>query len=50
MKLIRLFIGFVAISLILGLGGAFNGNTEQQIEQEEEQVVENQYNTEFLFQ
>lgn len=49
MKLIRLFIGFVAISLILGLGGAFNGNTEQQIEQEE-QVVENQDNTEFLFQ
>ena len=50
MKLIRLFIGFIAISLILGLGGAFNGSTEQSDEQNQVQVEESQENTEFLFQ
>lgn len=31
MKLIRLFVGFVVVSLILGIGSAFNGQSASQI-------------------
>ena len=40
MKIIRLFVGFVVISLIIGIGSAFNGQTVSQIDNVDESVSE----------
>ena len=49
MKIIRIFIAFVVVSLVVGLGSAFNGKPVKeldtaktnQIEQEEQKEVKN---------
>lgn len=40
MKIIRLFAGFVAVSLILGIGGAFNGQSVPKIADSDDEISE----------
>lgn len=45
MKLIRGFILFVAISLFVGIGSAFNGQSTDFVDKVDEQVIENEQET-----
>lgn len=40
MKIIRLFVGFVVVSLILGIGGAFNGQSVPKIAENDDGISE----------
>ena len=40
MKIIRLFVGFVVVSLILGIGGAFNGQSVPKIADSDDEISE----------
>ena len=40
MKIIRLFVGFVVVSLILGIGGAFNGQSVPKIAENDDEISE----------
>ena len=40
MKIIRLFVGFVVVSLILGIGGAFNGQSVPKIADSDDDINE----------
>lgn len=40
MKIIRLFVGFVVVSLILGIGGAFNGKSVPKIAESDDEISE----------
>lgn len=40
MKIIRLFVGFVVVSLILGIGGAFNGQSVPKIADSDDDISE----------
>lgn len=40
MKIIRLFVGFVVVSLILGIGGAFNGQSVLKIADSDDEISE----------
>ena len=40
MKIIRLFVGFVVVSLILGIGSAFNGQTVSQTDDTDKNISE----------
>lgn len=40
MKIIRLFVGFVVVSLILGIGGAFNGQSVPKIAENNDEISE----------
>ena len=45
MRLIRGFILFIAISLFVGIGSAFNGQSTDVVDKVEEQVIENEQET-----
>lgn len=40
MKIISLFVGFVVVSLILGIGGAFNGQSVPKIAENDDEISE----------